>query len=556
MAAATRSTSGLSSVDAAGARPAVAAAGHVDADVLLSHRMRAPAARMAPNTEPTVHLKRRRSAEEKLPGPGQYDAGGSFGERAGGKMYYDSKRNAAKSDHDDALLALLSREDEFGLLDILAPGSTAVRSQAPPAVVAKAVAAKAPGPGSYTVETADRAVRTSAPGFKYKRDDLEAPSKHLERKRYWEEKARDAREGYVTTPNYEVLFERPKGGIMLPEPQISKDPRMKTLVEKVQHDRIKPQTIGYYDANPEVTERRPRTAVTMSQEITARKKTEQLKSKPGVVEVLKQKQQEQLAAASFLGPQLQVPWAGPPDRRAVVREKTPGEHDSATDSDDEDLALINEIDDLISSRRSGKKRSKKVTVDPKEQTEAYLRSSLTGVRKSAATVIMTEPKPHEARNAGAKKLTQEEINAEFLSTQVHQDWGSEKAGNLLRLDLPSGRESVKIKRKGLVDVQDFNEPLRKVDEMGPGAHAPDDLLEFGRQAPGVLPFAAAVSRADAVGPKGEKPEAAREREHQLQLEYGEGELIIDKDAAKEYVRKEPAKKFTLYAQVSVRQSII
>jgi hypothetical protein len=117
------------------------------------------------------------------------------------------------------------------------------------------------------------------------------------------------------------------------------------------------------------------------------------------------------------------------------------------------------------------------------------------------------------------------------------------------LDLPTGRESVKIKRKGLVDVQNFNEPPRPVDDFGPGAHAPEDLLEFGQQAHGILPFGAAVSRADAVGPKGEKPEAVREKEHNLELEYGEGELILDKDAAKEYIRKEPVKRFTLYAQV-------
>jgi hypothetical protein len=486
--------------------------------------MQTPATRIAAASEPTAHPKRRR-----------------FDGRA------------------DPLLSLLTEDDEFGLLDIIAPGSAAVRSTAPPAVVAKAAAARAPGPGSYIVENADRAVRTSAPGFRYKRDDLEAPSKQLERKRYWEEKARDAREGYMTTPNYEILFERPKGGIMLPESQIAKDPRANKLVEKVRHERTKPHTIGYYDAKPEVIERRPRTAVMMSQETSARKKTQQLLSKPGVVEVLKQKQQEQAAAASFLGPQLQVPWVAPADRRVKPRDASPETNDTGLDDssdEDEDLALINEIDDLIASRRGGKKRPKKMKIDPKEQTEAYLRSSLTGVRKSVATVIMTDPKPHETRNAGLKKLTPEEANAEFLSTQVHQDWAPEKAGNLLRLDLPAGRESVKVKRKGLVDVQDFNEPLRKVDELGPGAHAPENLLEFGKQAPRILPFAAAVSRAEAVGPKGEKPEAARQKEHQLQLEYGEGELILDKEAAKEYVRKEPAKTFTLYAQVSQRTPFI
>jgi hypothetical protein len=291
----------------------------------------------------------------------------------------------------------------------------------------------------------------------------------------------------------------------------------------------------------------------MSQEISARKKTQQLLSKPGVVEVLKQKQQEQEASASFLGPQLQVPWVAPSDRRVKPREASPEACDEGladSDDEDEDIALINEIDDLIASRRGGKKRSKKTSVNPKEQTEAYLRSSLTGVRKSGATVLMTDPKPHETRNAGMKKLTQEEANAEYLSTQVHQDWTAEKSSNLLRLDLPSGRESVKIKRKGLVDVRDFNKPPRKADDLGPGAHAPDNLLEFGKEAHRILPFATAVSRAEAVGPKGEKPEAVRQKEHQLQLEYGEGELILNKDAAQEYARKEPAKTFTLYAQVS------
>ena len=48
------------------------------------------------------------------------------------------------------------------------------------------------------------------------------------------------------------------------------------------------------------------------------------------------------------------------------------------------------------------------------------------------------------------------------------DGSAPSGSNLLRLDLLPGREVTKVRKKGVAEVVDFNGPVRKHDEHGPG----------------------------------------------------------------------------------------
>lgn len=84
----------------------------------------------------------------------------------------------------------------------------------------------------------------------------------------------------------------------------------------------------------------------------------------------------------------------------------------------------------------------------------------------------------------------------------------------VRMSVGVGRDEVTVLRKGQVTVKKFNESKHLADEhshLGPGVYGTKGGVGEG----GVkgMPFARGVARRDAVGPFGERPEAAQEALH-------------------------------------------
>lgn len=472
---------------------------------------------------------------ESTPGPGSYDP--KIKDLAGGRIYLKTQSDVKNSVdvRNNSKNPLDLDDDEFGLREILQGNDKALKG------VRSDVT---PGPGAYAVEAADDVVRTSAPGFSYRAPaEGKYPTKQLESKRYFEAKARDAREGYLTSPSVELVQERSRGALILPDKKVGIDYKNRSAIMHMLNEREKIKGIGYYDTDASVIEKRVATAVAMSQEVTSRKKTEdKISSKPGVAHVKVAKEREKIANEQFLGPQLQVPWGVAPESGPHKRQKQ--QDDEYEDPD------MNEVYGILHMKRDKYSSPSRYS----EYSEAYLRSSLVGIDRGTGIIPMNRNMKTE-RDMGIKKLSAAELERDYLSTQVHQEWGAREGdssapsgANLLRLDRAPGRETKKVKRKGAIEIVDFNAPIRNFDEHGPGQYGPDDLLEFGRSVSGVAAFKDAVSRSEAVGPAGQPSEAAQERYRKVQLELEGGELDLAAETAKDGNRKEPPKAFTLYTQ--------
>lgn len=136
---------------------------------------------------------------------------------------------------------------------------------------------------------------------------------------------------------------------------------------------------------------------------------------------------------------------------------------------------------------------------------------------------------------------------------MHQAWGNEKPGADIAMARHPGRDSVKVIRKGVLQVDEFNREVRRnADAGGPGMYFDEVGDGFGDQLTGgPVKFDAMISRAEVSGPRGEKPAIYQQKEMINEDGYAEDmreELILDQGAAKEKLLKR-APDVILYGRV-------
>lgn len=295
----------------------------------------------------------------------------------------------------------------------------------------------------------------------------------------------------------------------------------------------------------------------MGKEVEAASKTNAMLAKANILPGSSRRALEAAARDKFLGPQLPVPWGEDrlPPRHAWSEDdggNGDGKEEGYVSPTDEVMALLRSRGGgkdvpVLRSSTDGMKRHQN-----DDTTDAFLRSSYAGApTKTAPAVAIRPPTKHEARKIGERELTEEERNRDYLATQLHRDWKStdrkDTAHKALLMEIASGRETVRIQAKGVVDKILFNEGIRRgTDNFGPGMY--DTGPGFGENVKGgVVDFDNYVARDDVVGPRGERPAAAQSNaldEYDDGLYYRE-EVEVDAVTAKgKQLKREPVAKFS------------
>ncbi|CAN0002017.1 unnamed protein product, partial [Scytosiphon promiscuus] len=128
----------------------------------------------------------------------------------------------------------------------------------------------------------------------------------------------------------------------------------------------------------------------------------------------------------------------------------------------------------------------------------------------------------------------------WLDVNIHQKWvetprGDATAGGGIggvggvEFGRAKGREEMEVKRKGETVVRPFGQALPPFDAMGPGRYETEERAQATRtgrlgQAP-VPVLALGLAREEAVGPRGERPDAAADAELQ-ETEGGDGGVLV------------------------------
>jgi hypothetical protein len=168
------------------------------------------------------------------------------------------------------------------------------------------------------------------------------------------------------------------------------------------------------------------------------------------------------------------------------------------------------------------------------------------------------------------------VPREYIGPQLPINWVEELESRANKHKTPAvsmstavGRDEIIIPKKGEIRVRKFVEPVRyQEDELGPGYYDPEIGYRIGdigyingtgitgtgggTGTVGVAPFSRMLSRADAVGPYGERPEAAKDEIADLLEEEGYRSEMLDVDygEAKDQNPKSRLKTFKLYREVS------
>ena len=122
------------------------------------------------------------------------------------------------------------------------------------------------------------------------------------------------------------------------------------------------------------------------------------------------------------------------------------------------------------------------------------------------------------------------------------------------MDKATGRDKVKISKKGAILVDEFNKDVRRnFDSIGPGVYHNEDRDAFGDGPGAMVKFDSMLNRSEAIGPRGEKPPIYQGSVKMNENGYTENvneELILDKEAAKEKLLKRTPN-ILLYERVSM-----
>ena len=283
-------------------------------------------------------------------------------------------------------------------------------------------------------------------------------SDHLLRKRYWEEKARVAREDHDDCREANQDLVRPRTPIVIMRAD-EKDSRrrdpVRSIVDEIEEmigeDSLEQLKLPQGDVNYSAIEKRTKCHVRMSS-TSARDAI--LRSRPEVLAVVAQREKEDARSRRLYGPQLQVPWGSRDDQRSHIICESPTKY-------------------VSKAFAFGMRRSHS---EP-DLANAYMRSSLVGVNRSSFRFRKETRKPKEVADT-----------RDFIGPQTIRDWVKDASSSNLRLhaidyDLNKGRESMAVGAKGQRQIVHFNEAPQPLDGLGPGAY--EKSAVFGSDAKGV-----------------------------------------------------------------------
>jgi hypothetical protein len=349
-----------------------------------------------------------------------------------------------------------------------------------------------PSPLSYDVAASDKRTKVRQPSFSFHLPEPKS-SKHVERKRYWEEKARDCREDHdnLVETNDSLVRPRVKTAIIAnidSDKKFQENKSVKRILNVRRKQRQKEESV-IYSVSYLTQESRARAPVNMNNDLIRPK----ILIKPGVAEVHAERIAAERRRDKFYGPNLPLAWV--PDNLPAKKSKgciaIEGGYESPTD----------EVMALLGMKEAQRDQDKLIS---SETSSNYLNSSFSGNLKNIATAIMREGKLNEERNKSTKVLSFAERNFDYIGSQLQPDWSQNKSKEL-RMDLTKSRDNIKIHKKGVIEVNKFNDPkiYQDIYSIGPGHY--DIASGFGDDLSRGVKFADIISRDDIVGPRGEAP---------------------------------------------------
>lgn len=391
------------------------------------------------------------------------------------------------------------------------------------------------GPGTYNVSESINFVKTSAPAITLYKPDCK-PTKQLEKKHYWEQKAADLRDIHDDMRDANDSFLLPR------TPTIEMAPKKYGLSSTTSHSEIHSSNLGY-DVKHDFVERRVTVGVTMKSEILARESTQRMvNAKPGVVKALADKATATAAHQKLYGPNLPVQWVE--DRKGMQTWQRGGEESDGSPTR-EVLKLLHGFD--------GPDRTRAAAEEEEEATaKAFLRSSFSGsLMKKPVAVMKQEP----SHRPFVIDMHEEAPSHAFVE---HDQFESPYYKHMtLRMDLGTGRDTLRVHKKGLQEMIEFSDHRIKKDLDLPPEYdlEPHFAISALNNVKGV-PFAKAIAREDMVGANGERPASSLVPLHeQLQDDdYFEARLDIDRADAIDKAEG-PARGIELYASVRPRHAV-
>lgn len=466
---------------------------------LLSNRNRSIAVKFAPESTSSATTRRKRDMSDfGTPGPGAYTDTIEKLSSIGHKYRSDNS-------NDDSDITNTQSKDKSVGKNL----SEKVRE------IYKHSKSSIPGPGAYDIEISDKHTRTNtAPEYKSLFHNSENKiTPQLQRKRYWEEKVKDVRDFHdnMNDSNIDVVMKRQPVATITPDVKKGVNHRNRAYIAKLNAEKAMVSRIGYYDLQYDQTDKKVHVSVAMEKEVQSTKKTKEMLDSAGIVTAAQRREQERIQRDSrYLGPQLQAPWGKDVLDRDLQRDNV--------DSDRSD-SPTEELNRLLSKKDRERRKhesfgfmapiGRQSRIEDDTHTEAFLRSSFAGINNTPG-VVLRPPTKNDNRHVVDRELTEEERSMQYLSTQVHKDWGElineNKYKNAVKMDGMHGREEIIIHAKGIIEKREFNDGLDYVTEgPGPGLYDPDSQIRFGVNVKSGVAFGDAISRDDIVGPNGEKP---------------------------------------------------
>ncbi len=457
---------------------------------ILAHKERAPVAVIRPDTSKSkqyMEYEVMKHIASTSIGPGKYEVGNAYkassfavsksSKPSVGKLYHN--RTAPKHNimFHKAWLAnqnALKRRQYYD-----AEGDESIH-------INNVVADVSPGPGDYNIARSDHYTRHQSP-VTIIRDSEAKPSKHIERKKYWEEKARDLRLEFDNLNDINDSLVRPRVSSVTINDHSVRDSvgtwKTKSIVKKRQEEEKRLASL-HYDVQFDAVEKQPKILVNMPAEERMRQSIQNdIYSKPGVVQVLIEKKEAEKARDKFYGPQLPLTWIGRPPSGS-------GKNDMENDDDIKEAMSIITKDDPS--------HSNKYTSDT---SDAYLQSTYAG--------YITKNTIDMSKMIDTRADLPEVDDFDYIGPQVPVDWlveSQKKSGKALDMDYNISRDVVKVYSKGVKEVVPFGSSvIEKKDDLVYDVY--NDSISNSK-VPGV-PFSSLISREMQAGPDGEKPSQAQ-----------------------------------------------
>ena len=457
---------------------------------ILAHKERAPVAVIRPDTSKSkqyMEYELMKHIASTSIGPGKYEVGNAYkassfavsksSKPSVGKLYHN--RTAPKHNilFHKAWLANQNSLKRKQYYDV--PGDDSIN-------IKNVFADVSPGPGDYNIARSDHYTRHQSP-VTIIRDSEAKPSKHIERKKYWEEKARDLRLEFDNLNDINDSLVRPRVSTATINDHSVRDSvgtwKTKSIVKKRQEDEKRLASL-YYDVQFDAIEKQTKVLVNMPAEERMRQSIQNdIYSKPGVVQVLIEKKEAEKARDKFYGPQLPLTWIGRPPSES-------GKNEIENDDDiKEAMSIITKDDHSPIDKYTS------------DTSEAFLRSTYAG--------YMTKNIIDMSKMIDTRTKSPEVDEFDYIGPQLPVDWVSEsqkKSGKILDMDYNISRDVVKVYSKGVKDVTSFGSSvIEKKDDLVYDVY--NDNISNSK-VPGV-PFSSLISREMQAGPDGEKPSQAQ-----------------------------------------------